>query len=189
MEITFDEVWKRVSKELGWTKLKEMNEFLGFSPSAASLQKKRGNFPIDWAFAIAQGHGLSTDWILTGKGPRYLNQLSNENISEPSVTYANETKILPVTDTNQHLKHQTDFVQEVVKHVLTNHEIKPPKSLTRQELEMLFIFKKVKEDPEIFEGFEQVILEYMIRAIHQEKGMYDYNSEEFLKDPYDLSQY
>lgn len=64
----FDEVWTRISEATGWQKYGEMADFLEIKSQSVSGAKSRGTFPIEWAFKIAQGFDLSTDWLLTGKG-------------------------------------------------------------------------------------------------------------------------
>lgn len=65
--MNFDDVWNRICVHTGWHKYGEMADFLSVSAQAVSGAKNRGMFPIEWAFKIAQGHDLSTDWLLTGK--------------------------------------------------------------------------------------------------------------------------
>ena len=58
-----------------------MAEYLEIDDSLISLVKNRNVFPIHWAFLIAQGFDLSTDWLMTGqvsggrKGEVALNKL------------------------------------------------------------------------------------------------------------------
>lgn len=66
--MNFDEVWERICNVLRWRKLGDMADFLGIKSQSVSGAKSRGVFPIEWAFKIGQEHGLSTEWILTGKG-------------------------------------------------------------------------------------------------------------------------
>ncbi len=185
MNFDFEEVWERLSGDLEWDKLKCLSDFLGCTPGAVSSQKKRGWFPTDWAIKIAMAKGLSTDWLLTGKGPHRLPMSDVQYVGEPSTDYS-----CPIVDEPElHLTHETDFVQEVVKHVLSNRDLKPPKSLTRRELELLYIFNKISKHAEILEDFEQTALECLIKSIHEEMGIYNPETEEFTGDPDDVNNY
>lgn len=66
--MNFDEVWERISELINWRKFGDMADFLGITSQSVSGAKNRGTFPIEWAFRIGQQYGLSTEWILTGKG-------------------------------------------------------------------------------------------------------------------------
>ena len=65
--MNFDEVWGRVCNATNWRKYGEMADYLKIKSPTISGAKNRGTFPIEWAFKIAQGFNLSTDWLLTGK--------------------------------------------------------------------------------------------------------------------------
>lgn len=66
--MNFDEVWTRICEITGWRKSGQMADFLEIKSQSVSGAKSRGQFPIEWAFKIGQEYGLSTEWILTGKG-------------------------------------------------------------------------------------------------------------------------
>ncbi len=68
--MNFLQIWDRVKKRTSLQNLTELGNFLGITQPAISKRKKEDNFPIKWAFAIAQHYGLSTDWIMTGKNPK-----------------------------------------------------------------------------------------------------------------------
>jgi len=59
----------RVNTVTGWRFLREMGDFLEITSSTISGAKERGNFPVEWAFKIAQAFNTSTDWLLTGEPP------------------------------------------------------------------------------------------------------------------------
>lgn len=65
--MNFDESWERVKRITGWLKYGQLADFVGSTSQSISGVKKRGVFPLDWAFKIAQAHNSSTDWILTGR--------------------------------------------------------------------------------------------------------------------------
>ncbi len=49
----------------------DLADFLDIKSSSVSGAKRRGVFPLEWAFKVAQGHNLSTDWLATGEGPMH----------------------------------------------------------------------------------------------------------------------
>lgn len=65
----YEDVFERIKKQTGLKSQTGIANVLGIQPASVSGSKKRGLFPIEWAFRIAQKFGLSTDWILTGEGP------------------------------------------------------------------------------------------------------------------------
>ena len=44
---------------------------LGVTPQALSNYKKRGEMPTDLVLRFAEIHGLSVDWLISGKGEMY----------------------------------------------------------------------------------------------------------------------
>ena len=65
----FEASWGRVMKLTGWSKKKQLADFLGIKGQSVSGAKTRDSFPADWAYKIASDFGGSTDWIIDGKGP------------------------------------------------------------------------------------------------------------------------
>ena len=72
----FEKCWERVREMTGWENYKDLATFLDISGSSVSGTKKRGKFPIEWAYKLATHYEGSTDWILQGRGPMWL---SNKN--------------------------------------------------------------------------------------------------------------
>lgn len=75
----FEKVWDRICRTLKWNRASQMADFLEISKSTISQCRKRGTFPTEWAFRIAQGNNLSTDWLLTGKGQPYIIKEMTDN--------------------------------------------------------------------------------------------------------------
>lgn len=71
----FLSVWERITSETELKKMIHLASFVGVSQAFVSKKKKENDFPIDWAFKIAQKYGLSTDWIMTGKEPKRFDDL------------------------------------------------------------------------------------------------------------------
>ena len=66
----FENVWKRVKNETRLKSLGDLGQLVGITQQSISARKKKGDFPAEWAFLIAQQYKLSTDWILTGEGEK-----------------------------------------------------------------------------------------------------------------------
>jgi hypothetical protein len=78
--MSFDSVWERVVKTTGWKTQTDLATFLGITQASVAGAKKRGLFPIEWAYKIAQAYGTSTDWLLSGKGgDRGLSMVASGN--------------------------------------------------------------------------------------------------------------
>lgn len=67
----FDAVWGRVREITGWTKQSELAAFLEIKSPGVAKAKARQSFPNEWALKIAQGYGVSLDWLLSGEGARF----------------------------------------------------------------------------------------------------------------------
>lgn len=50
----------------------ELGIKMGLKQSAISSAKTRGQVPAAWIVSMAQGHGISADWLLTGVGQPYV---------------------------------------------------------------------------------------------------------------------
>lgn len=68
IEIPFDDVWERIRQVTKWGTYTDLANFLSISSSSITGAKDRGNWPIEWAFKIAQVYNVSIDWLLTGEG-------------------------------------------------------------------------------------------------------------------------
>ena len=68
---SFATIESRIKKITKIDKQKELIKILETSEATYSRRKNEKNFKIEWAFILAQKYGLSTDWILTGQGPKY----------------------------------------------------------------------------------------------------------------------
>ncbi len=63
----FVERWQRVKKRTNICKYNQLAKFLNVSQQYISKKKKENNFPIEWAYKIAEEYNLSTDWIMKGE--------------------------------------------------------------------------------------------------------------------------
>ena len=66
----FQEVFERIKRETEVKTLTNIANLLNKSQQYVSKKKREGEFPAEWAFIIAQKYGLSTEWVLTGRGPK-----------------------------------------------------------------------------------------------------------------------
>lgn len=57
----------------------QLSEIIKTSASNVTKRKEEDNFPPGWAYYVSKETGLLTEWILTGKGPKSLNELSKKN--------------------------------------------------------------------------------------------------------------
>jgi len=72
--MTFEEILKRIKQETGIKSMSELAIFLGTTQPYMSKKKSENDFSVKWAYQIATEYGLSTDWIMTGKGPKKLSE-------------------------------------------------------------------------------------------------------------------
>lgn len=68
----FDKIFDRVKKETNIKSISELADFLGTSQPYVSRRKSKDDFSVKWAYQIAIAYGLSTEWIMTGNGPKKL---------------------------------------------------------------------------------------------------------------------
>ena len=59
----------RMKTVLGFSKDKELAEYLGGSRSTTAAWKLRGTIPINECIELAVKHGVSLDWLILGGGP------------------------------------------------------------------------------------------------------------------------
>ena len=72
MNENFISVWERIRIECKIKNMAQLAEILKTSQANMSKKKKINFFPPEWGFAIGQKYKLSTDWVMTGKGPKKL---------------------------------------------------------------------------------------------------------------------
>jgi len=65
----FEIVWGRVKQITGWTKYKQLADFVGTSTESIAGVKKRGKFNLAWARDIAKAFNSYTDYLMDGEGP------------------------------------------------------------------------------------------------------------------------
>ncbi len=66
------EIWGRVQEGTDITSLSNLSKLIGITQPSVSERKRKNEFPLDWAYVIAQKYNLSMDWLITGKGPKRI---------------------------------------------------------------------------------------------------------------------
>lgn len=72
---SFEAVWARIKAETPLKTLVQLGELTETSHPTVSRKKKEGAFPVGWAFVVAGAFGLNTDWIMTGYGPKRIDEI------------------------------------------------------------------------------------------------------------------
>ncbi|MCP4345287.1 MAG: bacteriophage CI repressor [Desulfobacterales bacterium] len=82
MNYSFNLVWNRIRRECDISNITQLSKIIETSQSNVSKKKKADLFPPEWGFKIAQEYGLSTDWIMTGKGAKIReDEVQNNHIA------------------------------------------------------------------------------------------------------------
>lgn len=68
----FSEVWERVKSKTDLTTFIQLAELVETTHQYVSRKKIKDEFPVNWAFVIAQKYGISTDWLMTGESLKDL---------------------------------------------------------------------------------------------------------------------
>jgi len=81
-------------------------KIIGKDQSTISSAKAKDNFPANWAFEIEKKYGILTGWIMTGEGPKTLNEQKGDlGFYEELEEWAQETGR---TENTQWLKNQIE---------------------------------------------------------------------------------
>lgn len=75
MGADFSEVWERLLRETEIRFLKDLGKLVGVTQQNVSIRKQENLFPFGWAYPVAVKYNLLTEWILTGKGPKRIDDL------------------------------------------------------------------------------------------------------------------
>lgn len=95
-------IMARIFPETGIENPTQLSKIIDIPQTTANRKKKSNKFEIEWAYLLAVQFGLSTEWILTGKGPKKLfeaeeTKQENSIISKPSEHDENEIEYIPMT--------------------------------------------------------------------------------------------
>jgi hypothetical protein len=67
--LSFYDVFERIKSSTPIKNQADLAVFLGNAPTQISKQKKKEQFPLEWAYKIAVKYQLSTDWLMRGERP------------------------------------------------------------------------------------------------------------------------
>ena len=70
----FEEIFLRLQEAIGVKNISQLSEIIERKQPTVSAAKAKNNFPANWAFEIEKKYGILTGWIMTGKGPKTLNE-------------------------------------------------------------------------------------------------------------------
>lgn len=74
MKNEFEEIWGRIKLETKLKSLQGLANIVKISQPAVSEMKAKGKFPPGWAYLVAKEFGLLTEWVMTGEGPKRINE-------------------------------------------------------------------------------------------------------------------
>lgn len=77
MKNNFEEIWGRIKAETGLKTLAELGQLIDKKQQTISYSKSKDDFSPAWAYLVAQKYGLLTEWIMTGNGPKRIEQPVN----------------------------------------------------------------------------------------------------------------
>ena len=88
----FEDIWSRIKQETPIKTMTELAELTGITQSGLSKAKGRNEFSASWAYAVGNKYGLLTEWIMTGVGPKRLEDIKGEfTFYEELEAWAKET--------------------------------------------------------------------------------------------------
>ena len=70
----FEEALARIKAEVGIKTLSGLAEIVGSSQQYVSKKSKESEFPVPWAYLVGKKYGLLTEWIMTGEGPKRIQE-------------------------------------------------------------------------------------------------------------------
>ncbi|MCL2790870.1 MAG: helix-turn-helix domain containing protein [Desulfobulbus sp.] len=71
----FSEAFDRIKAETGFKSIRQLAEILDKDHTTLLAAKKKKEFPAGWAYMIEKKYGLLTGWIMTGEGPKRLEEI------------------------------------------------------------------------------------------------------------------
>ncbi|MGD9950056.1 MAG: helix-turn-helix domain-containing protein [Desulfobulbus sp.] len=72
----FDAIFLRIKKETGVKSVRQLSEIIGKTHPTVSVAKKKDNFSASWAYEVEKKFGLLTRWIMTGEGPKRVDEVT-----------------------------------------------------------------------------------------------------------------
>jgi len=79
----FVTVWERIKEKTDIKNISQLSVIIGKTqPTVSAKQKQKKEFPIEWAYLVAEKYNLSLNWILKGEEP-----IKAENEKNPKNRY------------------------------------------------------------------------------------------------------
>lgn len=82
---SFFEIWGRITEETPIKNFAHLAKEVDSSKQSVSRKKNVNEFPIEWAFKIARKFDLNTDWLVTGQGPKRLDEPGESQVEKKSI--------------------------------------------------------------------------------------------------------
>ena len=74
MKTKFEEIWQRIREETELKTLSELGQVIDKKQQTISYAKNKGEFSGEWAYLVGRKYGLLTEWIMTGEGPKRIQE-------------------------------------------------------------------------------------------------------------------
>lgn len=75
----FDSIFERIKQETGLKSIRQLAVIIGKRQQTISAAKAKDEFSAAWAYIVAEKYGLLTEWIMTGRGPKRLEELKSNS--------------------------------------------------------------------------------------------------------------
>jgi len=124
-------ILKRIAYQLGLSTNKQLANYLGISYETLNTWIQRDNIPFRIITKIAQDELFSYDWLLTGKGEKFLNDEKNKYSSINMNNVDNKNGNLAVNSGNININNNE------------KRTIKTIDDVTENDLEILKYFKRL----------------------------------------------
>lgn len=82
----FEKIFERIKAETEIKSIRQLAETIGKKHPTVLSAKTKNNFPASWAYEVGRKFGLLTEWIMTGEGPKRL----EERITHRELTILDE---------------------------------------------------------------------------------------------------
>ena len=70
----FNKIFERIKEASDIKNMVQLANAVSTVPSNVSKKRKENNFPVEWAYKVGKKYGMLTEWIMTGEGPKRLDQ-------------------------------------------------------------------------------------------------------------------
>lgn len=72
--MAFEDSWARIQQETEIKNQYDLAKAINASQPVISKYKKKGVFPVEWAYKVGKKYNLLTEWIMTGDGQKRLRE-------------------------------------------------------------------------------------------------------------------